>query len=48
MHKDESDEFRRLCIAVDASYLTDRNELVDTLKTIGHEIHDSVQKSTFQ
>ena len=48
VHKDESDEFRRLCIAVDASYLTDRNELVDTLKTIGHEIHDSVQKSTFQ
>ena len=48
VHKDESDEFRRLCIAVDASYLTDRNELVDTLKTIGHDIHDSVQKSTFQ
>ena len=48
VHKDESDEFRRLCIAVDASYLTDRNELVDTRKTIGHEIHDSVQKSTFQ
>ena len=48
VHKDESDEFRRLCIAVDASYLTDRNELVDTLKTIGHEIHDSVQRSTFQ
>ena len=48
VNKDESDEFRRLCIAVDASYLTDRNELVDTLKTIGHEIHDSVQKSTFQ
>lgn len=48
VHKDESDEFRRLCIAVDASYLTDRNELVDTLKTIGHEIHDAVQKSTFQ
>ena len=48
VHKDESDEFRRLCIAVDASYLTDRNELVDTLKTIGHDINDSVQKSTFQ
>ena len=48
MHKDEADDFRRLCIAVDASYLTDRNELAAALKTIGHEIHDAVQKSTFQ
>ena len=48
VHKDEADDFRRLCIAVDASYLTDRNELAAALKTIGHEIHDAVQKSTFQ
>ena len=48
LQKDEADDFRRLCIAVDASYLTDRNELAAALKTIGHEIHDAVQKSTFQ